>query len=117
MSRTVSPSSNQPYGVARITAVWNLARSSFYAARQREQHPREPQKRGPKVLCDEELLAEIRELLAQPVFTGEGYRKIWARLRFKGVRAHFQGPCPALAPGTSVAFSLAAARASSQQPA
>jgi putative transposase len=86
MSRTVSPSSNQPYGVARVTAVWNLARSSFYAARQRERHPREPQKRGPKVLSDGELVAEIRELLAQPIFTGEGYRKIWARLRFKGVR-------------------------------
>lgn len=86
MSHTVSPSTHQPYGVARVTAVWNLARSSFYAARQREQHPRKPQKRGPKVLSDEELVAEIRELLAQPVFTGEGYRKIWARLRFKGVR-------------------------------
>lgn len=86
MSRTVSPSSLQPYGVARVAAVWNLARSSFYAARQREQHPREPEKRGPKGLSDEELVAEIRELLAQPVFTGEGYRKIWARLRHKGVR-------------------------------
>jgi hypothetical protein len=50
MSRTISPSSNQPYGVARITSVWDLARSSFYAARYREQHPSEPQKRGPKVL-------------------------------------------------------------------
>ncbi len=86
MSRTVSPSTSQPYGVARVTSVWNLARSSFYAARQREQYPREPQKRGPKVLSDEQLVAEIRQLLAQPVFTGEGYRKIWARLRFKGVR-------------------------------
>ena len=87
MSRTVSPSTNQPYGVARVSSVWNLARSSFYAARQREQHPHEPQKRGPKVLSDAELMAEIRELLAQPVLTGEGYRKIWARLRLKGVRA------------------------------
>jgi hypothetical protein len=86
MSRTVSPSSNQPYGVARVTAVWSLARSSFYAARQREQHPRKPENRGPKVRSDEELVAEIRGLLAQPIFMGEGYRKIWARLRFKGVR-------------------------------
>src|SRR6185437_8637135 len=30
--------------------------------------------------------AEIRELLAAPIFAGEGYRKIWARLRHKGVR-------------------------------
>lgn len=86
MSRTVSPSSNSPYGVARVVAVWDLARSSFYAARHRQQHPREPQKRGPKVLSDEELLGEIRQLLEAPVFAGEGYRKIWARLRHKGVR-------------------------------
>jgi hypothetical protein len=32
------------------------------------------------------LLARIRELLAAPVFAGEGYRKIWARLRHNGVR-------------------------------
>lgn len=86
MSRTVSPSSNQPYGVARVAGVWNLARSSFYAARQREQHPRNPEKRGPKVLSDAELIAKIRELLAEPVFTAEGYRKIWARLRHNGTR-------------------------------
>jgi transposase InsO family protein len=62
--------------------VWNLARSSFYATRQRKQHPREAQ----KVLSDEELVVEIRALLAEPIFSGEGYRKIWARLRHKGVR-------------------------------
>ena len=86
MSRTVSSSSNQPYSVARVTSVWNLARSSFYAARQRQQHPENPRKRGPKVRSDEELVAQIRELLAAPIFAGEGYRKIWARLRHKGVR-------------------------------
>lgn len=81
MSRTVSPSSNRPYGVARVVTVWDLARSSFYAARQRQLQPREPARRGPKVYSDEELVSEIRKLLAEPVFTGEGYRKIWARLR------------------------------------
>ena len=86
MSRALSPSNQKPYGVARVLSVWNLARSSFYASRQREQHPREPHKRGPKVLSDEELIGEIRQLLAAPVFAGEGYRKIWARLRHKGVR-------------------------------
>lgn len=86
MSRAVSPSNKKPYGVARVISVWRLARSSFYAARQREQHPREPIKRGPRVFSDEELVAEIRQILAAPVFAGEGYRKIWARLRHKGVR-------------------------------
>lgn len=86
MSRAVSPSSKNPYGVARVISVWRLARSSFYAARQREQHPREPMKRGPRVFSDEELVAEIRQVLAAPMFAGEGYRKIWARLRHKGIR-------------------------------
>jgi transposase InsO family protein len=86
MSRTVSPSSGQPYGVARVASVWNRARSSFYAARQRALQPRDLNKRGPKVHSDEELVEEIRQLLAAPVFTGEGYRKIWARLRYKGIR-------------------------------
>jgi putative transposase len=86
MSRTISPSTGKRYGVARVVSVWNLARSSFYAARQREQCPRDPQKRGPKVLGDEELVDEVRQILAAPLFAGEGYRKIWARLRHKGVR-------------------------------
>lgn len=86
MSHAASPSAQAPYGVARVTAVWGLPRSSFYAARQRQAHPREAKKRGPKVLPAPELLAEIHQLLAAPVFPGEGYRKIWARLRFQGVR-------------------------------
>jgi putative transposase len=86
MSRTLSPSSNKPYGVACVVSVWNLARSSFYAARHRRQHPQEARKRGPKLLSDEALLIQIRQLLAAPVFPGEGYRKICARLRFAGVR-------------------------------
>ena len=56
MSRTLSPCSKKPYGVARVTELWGLARSSFYAARHRKRHPREEQKRGPKVLSDAELV-------------------------------------------------------------
>lgn len=86
MSRAISPSSKQAYGVARVTAVWALARSSFYAARQRQQQPRAARKRGPKRLPDEEALQEIRQLIDESVFHGEGYRKVWARLRHKNVR-------------------------------
>jgi hypothetical protein len=86
MSRTVSPSRSKPYGVARVVSIWDLARSSFYAARHRRQHPRVPEKRGPKVLSDGDLITAIRQLLDTPVFAGEGYRKIWARLRYQGIR-------------------------------
>jgi len=86
MSRTVSPSSKKPYGVARVLGLWDLARSSFYAARYRERHPRETQKRGPRVLSDSELIGAIRQLLDEAAFNGEGYRKVWARLRHQGIR-------------------------------
>jgi hypothetical protein len=81
MSRTVSASGGKMYGVARVVAIWGLPRSSFYAARDRERNSREPRKRGPKVLSDAELLAAICALLDEAEFTGEGYRKVWARLR------------------------------------
>lgn len=87
MSQAPSPSTNKPYGVARVLAVWNLARSSYYAAKQRQAKPQPPaRKRGPKRLSDEEVLSQIRQVLAESVFTAEGYRKVWARLRMKGVR-------------------------------
>jgi len=86
MSRTVSASVSKTYGVARVVAIWGLPRSSFYRALDRERNPRESRKRGPKVLSDAELLAAIRVVLDESVFTGEGYRKVWARLRHKGIR-------------------------------
>jgi hypothetical protein len=87
VSRTLSPSSKRPYGVARVIAVWQLARSSYYAARHRQQHPRPAAKRGPKRISDAELAQEIRQVLDESLFHSEGYRKVWARLRHKGVRA------------------------------
>jgi putative transposase len=35
---------------------------------------------------DDDLVDAIRDLLVQDPFHGEGYRKIWARLRFAGIR-------------------------------
>ena len=86
MSRTISPSSKKPYGVARVIATWALARSSYYAARRRRQQPRTAGTRGPRRLSDEEVLQQIRHVLAESVFQGEGYRKVWARLRHRNVR-------------------------------
>lgn len=87
LSRQLSPSTKKPYGVARVLDVWNLPRSSFYAARHRERHPNStPGKRGPHHLSDEQALEEIRKILHEPMFAGEGYRKVWARLRHKEIR-------------------------------
>jgi putative transposase len=86
VSAVVSPSVNRVYGVARVCCVWRVPRATFY--RQRQPETREPRRRpGPTgPMTDAELVEAIRELLAESTFRGEGYRKIWARLRFKGIR-------------------------------
>src|SRR5262249_55339817 len=51
-----------------------------------DQQP-EPKRRGPLGPCsDEELVVHIRRVLVESPFHGEGYRKVWARLRFQGIR-------------------------------
>ncbi len=95
MSTTHSPSQEIPYGVVRVCAAWEYSRATFYRWRERERTPVEErtptQKRGPKTEhSDDELAERIRALLAEVErelgFRGEGYRKVRARLRARGVR-------------------------------
>jgi putative transposase len=86
MSRHVSPSTNRSYGVLQVTRVWGTSRATVYRHR-RCDVPRPRRRPGPVgPLPDEALVEAIRELLAAGQFHGEGYRKVWARLRFAGVR-------------------------------
>jgi putative transposase len=68
-----------------------LPRSTVYFHRHQdsipiEQRP-ETKKRGPQGPCsDEELVGHIRRILTESPFHGEGYRKVWARLRYQGIR-------------------------------
>jgi len=87
MSRTISPSTQRPYGLARVTQLWQQPRSSFYAQRQRRDRPTPPAKRGPTPRhTDAAVTAHIRAVIAASPFHGEGHRKIWARLRAQDVR-------------------------------
>jgi len=69
--------------------LWGVAHSTHYARRVRASEPVPPRRRGRKpVLGDEALVGKIREVLVEAgalVFWGEGYRKVWARLRFEGI--------------------------------
>jgi len=87
MSRRISPSAGKPYGVRRVCRAWRIAPSSYYARKRREaEGAGEPRRRGPRGLhSDEEILRHVRELVAAEVFAGEGYRKLWARLRWRGI--------------------------------
>jgi putative transposase len=86
MSRSGSPVSGKPYGLAAVCRAWRLARSGVY--RHRAQAPSTPaQRRGPVgSMPDTALLAAIRGVLAASPFHGEGHRKVWARLRHGGTR-------------------------------
>jgi transposase InsO family protein len=88
MRQVVSPSTGATYGLARVCRVWELARSTIYAQRHRALEPPEPpRRRGPRMpISDEVLLTAIREALAASPWVGEGYRKVWARLRLSGIR-------------------------------
>ena len=86
MAKVISPTSGRCYGVARICRVWEVPRSSFYAARKAGADgagaEASPARRGPKpAVSDPVLLAAIRADLARSPWTGEGHRKVWARLR------------------------------------
>lgn len=91
MAQATSPASGQRYGVRRVCQAWDVPRSSFYAARQPKLDsaaPRPSARRGPKpVIPDDALLAAIKKDLARSPWTGEGHRKVWARLRVRdGIR-------------------------------
>ena len=85
MSQATSPSTGQPYGLARICRVWGVARSTLYWQRHAFSAP--SARRGPVGPCaDDELVDHIRRVLEGSPFPGEGYRKVWARLRHGGIR-------------------------------
>jgi putative transposase len=86
MSRTASPSSGTPDGLARVCRVWRSSRATLY--RRRSPSPADPvRRRGPSgPMPDTALVAAIRTVLSDRPFHGEGHRKVWARLGIAGVR-------------------------------
>jgi transposase InsO family protein len=89
VSRACSVSAKRVYGKARVCRLWGVARSTHYARRAVAERPVQTQRRGRRPeLADEALLVKIREVLAEAEalgFRGEGYRKVWARLRHRGI--------------------------------
>jgi putative transposase len=87
MSRTLSSSTGHPYGLARVAAIWRVSRTTLYRRRGGDAPVVEPRRPGPPGPCpDAELVEHIRREILASRFHGEGYRKIWARLRYAGIR-------------------------------
>src|SRR5260221_578505 len=66
------------------SGVAAFGRSGVYRHRSR---PPARQRRGPLgAMSDERLTTAIHSVLAASPFHGEGHRKVWARLRYAGIR-------------------------------
>jgi len=76
-----------PAPLAVVCRVAGVSRSAACEQRRRRDISEPPRRRpGPVgAMSDSELLAEIRDVLAASPFVGEGHRKVWVRLRRRGV--------------------------------
>lgn len=73
------------YPIRLILKVVGSSSSNWYENRE---DANENRRRGRKPsLSDEQLLLEVRKIIAESCFHGEGYKKVWHRLLRKGVRA------------------------------
>jgi putative transposase len=87
MSRACSISVRRAYGLQRVCRVWGQTRSTVYARRSSASRTALPCRRGPVGAGnDEELVSHVRRVLEASPFHGEGYRKVWAKLRVEGIR-------------------------------
>ena len=82
MSRALSPSFARYYGLARVARVWKISRASVYRSLKETPPNTSARRPGPVGACsDAELADHIRRQIDASRLHGEGYRKLWARLR------------------------------------
>ena len=90
MSRACSISARRVYGKVLVCRHWGVARSTHYARRAALTAPgTSAARRGrPPVIADDDLVVQIRAVLRESEalgWRGEGYRKVWARLRHRSI--------------------------------
>lgn len=89
MSALLSPGTGRRYGLLLVSRICAVSRATVYRQRQRAGELPSARKRpgpiGP--MTDSALVTAIQRLLKASPFHGEGHRKVWARLRFEGIRS------------------------------
>src|SRR5277367_6173344 len=71
-----------------VSRAWSVSRAGVYRFLKGTPSPAIPRRPGPTGPCpDADLADHIRREIEASDFHGEGYRKLWARLRVAGVRS------------------------------
>jgi putative transposase len=86
MSRQASPSPGHVDGLERVARLWGVARATISRHRHRSKEAGRKRPGPLGGMAAEGLVAAIQQRLRDSPFHGEGYRKLWARLRFAGIR-------------------------------
>ena len=80
-----SETMKEVFPMNRILSIAGLSSAAYY---RKKPAGKEKVRRGPKPkISDEDLLVEIRAEILNSVFTDEGYKKIWKRMRKRGIKA------------------------------
>jgi hypothetical protein len=105
MAKAISPTAGQRCGIQRVCRLWDVPRSSFYAAQVKcAVLAAPPARRGPKpAISDEALLAAIKRELETSPWTGEGHRQVPIAARCDGARARSGPGCACATPSASPA--------------
>lgn len=87
MSQIASASTKKNYGLALVCRVWSRPRFTVYWRRRSAVEAAPAKRRGPQGgHSDAALVEHIKAEIRESPFHGEGYRKVWAGLRDKGIR-------------------------------
>jgi putative transposase len=88
MSRAASPATGRPCGLVRVARLWRLSRATVHRHRAGDGAARMAVRTRPGPVGarpDAELVGHIRAQILASRLHGEGYRKLWARLRHAGI--------------------------------
>lgn len=77
-------------GLVLVCKELGIPRATVYAQRVALERAPASKPGRPPLVPDENLLAAIREVLADSPFLGEGHRKVHARLRYRGIQADIE---------------------------
>ena len=88
MSRALSPSFARCYGLARVARAWKISRERLSLSQRDAAEHNHPSPWSGRRMFGRGTGRSYSPAIDASRLHGEGYRKLWARLRFAGVSPH-----------------------------